>query len=294
MNYTIQNDKISVVISDKGAEIQSIFGKKSGHEYLWQANVEGLWKSRATVLFPICGRLFNGKYTYSGKEYEMPIHGFVKLFNFKVTEQTAEKIVFEFKNNEETLKMYPFKFIFKVIYTLDGATVRNEFYVENAGNPDLPFSIGGHPGFALPLENGLNFDDHYIEFEPAEKRSRIDMSKNCLYLGSSTDYPMENDNIIRLKHSLFADDAIFLSGKNGSATLKSDKSNKFVKLTFRDITHVGLWQTYDEKTNFVCIEPWHGIPAFEEKTDDFATKNEFIHLKDGENYTFSFDISVSE
>ncbi len=294
MIYSIENDKIKVQISDKGAELQSIYGKNSKFEYLWQAGVEGLWKSRATNLFPVCGRLLDGKYTYGGKEYQMTLHGFVKLMIFNVVEKSDDRIVFEVKDDEETLKIYPFKFSFKVIYSLDGATVRTEYLVENTGNLDLPFSVGGHPGFALPFEEGLDFTDHYIEFEKAKKRARIDMSDRVLYLGTVTDYPMEGDKIIRLKHELFNADAIFLSDDYGSVSIKSDKSNKFVKLTFNDITHVGFWQTYGENTNFVCIEPWHGIPAYEGKMDDFATKNEFIHLKDGEKYSFIYDVTVSE
>ncbi len=294
MNYIIENDKIKVEIADKGAELQSIYGKKSDFEYLWQANIEGQWKNRATNLFPICGRLYQGKYTYGGKEYEMPLHGFIKLFIFSVEEQAKDKIVFALTQNEETLKMYPFNFSLKIIYTLDGATVRTEFVVENNGNPDLPFSVGGHPGFSIPFEDDLDFTDHYIEFETAKKRGRIDMSDNVLYLGHETDYPLENDKIIRLKHSIFNQDAIFLSDNCGSVSVKSDKSDKFVKLTFNDVTHVGIWQTFGDNTKFVCIEPWHGIPAFEGKTDDFATKNEFIHLKDKEKYSYHYDITVSE
>ncbi len=294
MNYIIENDKIRVEISDKGAELQSIYGKKSGFEYLWQANVEGLWKSRATIIFPNCGRLLEGKYTYNGKEYELPCHGLAKLNVFKVVCQEKEKIVFELTENAETLKIYPFNFSLKITYSLDGASVRTAFDVENTGNPDLPFSVGGHPGFSLPFEDDLEFTDHYIEFETAKKRMRIDASDRVLYLGTDTEYPLEQDKIIRLDHSLFAHDAIFLSEDKGSVTLKSDKSNKFVKVSFNDVTHVGFWQTYSDHTNFICIEPWHGLPAFDGKMDDFATKHKFIHLKDGESYNYYFDIEVSE
>ncbi len=294
MNYVIENEKIKVEITDKGAELQSIYGKKSGYEYLWQGDVEGLWKNRATNLFPICGRLKDGKYTYQGKEYEMVLHGFIKLYTFNVIEQAKEKIVFEFTETEETLKMYPFKFSIKIIYTLDGASVRTEYLVENTGNADLPFSVGGHPGFKLPFEKDLEFSDHYIEFDKAKKRTKLDIAPSCLYAGTSSAFTMEDDKIIRLAHELFKDDAIFLSDDYGSATIKSEKSDKFVKLSFADATHVGLWQTLSDHTNFVCIEPWHGIPATDGIMDDFATKNEFIHLKDGEKYSFYYDISVSE
>lgn len=294
MNYFLENDKIKVEISDFGAELQSIFGKNTKHEYLWQATRPELWKNRATILFPICGRLFNGKYTYEGKEYEMVLHGFAKKRVFNVVEKSENKIIFELTYDEETLKIYPFKFNLKVIYTIIDSTVRTEFLVENVGSDDLPFSVGGHPGFAIPLEDGLDFDDHYIEFDKAEKRSAIDLSESCLYLGTSSPYELENDKILRLTHELFANDAIFMDEKQGSATLKSDKSKRFIKVSYNGMNHLGFWQTYGSDTNFICIEPWAGVPAIEGKTDDFATKKEFFHIRNGEKFDTYFDITVSE
>ncbi len=292
MIYTIENDNIKVAVSDLGAELQSIYSKETNREYLWQANVVGLWKSRAILMFPICGRLESGKYTFGGNEYALNNHGFTRASSFSVIEKAEDKIVLELKSNAETLKNYPFKFTLNIIYSLNGATVRTEFLVKNDGNPDLPFSVGGHPGFALPLEDGLNFEDHYVEFEQSKKRAKLDLSPRCFCTGTETYYPMEKDKIVKLSHELFAKDAIFLTDDNGSITLKSDKSKKFVRLSYNDTTHIGLWQTYGNDTNFVCIEPCHGVPATDGIVDDFATKNGFIHLKDGESYNYYFDITV--
>ena len=63
MLYTIENEKLKVSISDKGAELQNIILKSDGTEYLWQGD-ERFWSGRAYNLFPICGRLTDGRYTY--------------------------------------------------------------------------------------------------------------------------------------------------------------------------------------------------------------------------------------
>ena len=78
----IENEFLTVDVNENGAELWSIKSKKTGIEYLWQGNAE-YWKGRAPILFPICGRLFEGKYFYDGKEYAMPIHGIAKLFCFE-------------------------------------------------------------------------------------------------------------------------------------------------------------------------------------------------------------------
>ena len=89
----IENEYLSIEINEKGAELYSIKSKSTGIEYLWQGNPE-FWGGRSTVLFPICGRLFGGKYTYNGVEYEMPIHGIAKLFDFTVNNFSDNSIEF--------------------------------------------------------------------------------------------------------------------------------------------------------------------------------------------------------
>ena len=63
MIHKIENEFLSVEINSLGAELFSVKSKKTGVEYLWQGNAN-YWKSRATVLFPVCGRIFSGKYTF--------------------------------------------------------------------------------------------------------------------------------------------------------------------------------------------------------------------------------------
>ena len=73
---TIKNAEFTVGIKTKGAEITSV-KDNSGKEYIWQGDPQ-FWKDQAIVLFPVVGRLDDGKYSFGGKEYEMDIHGFAK------------------------------------------------------------------------------------------------------------------------------------------------------------------------------------------------------------------------
>ncbi len=71
----IENDDLVVMISKKGAELQSI--QLNALEYLWQAN-SNYWGKHAPVLFPIIGELKDGKYIFDEKEYHLPRHGFAR------------------------------------------------------------------------------------------------------------------------------------------------------------------------------------------------------------------------
>ena len=294
MFYTIENDQLKVEVADKGAELMSIVGKKTGHEYLWQGD-STYWASRATVLFPICGRLTEGKYTYKGKEYEMILHGFSKLSDHKVIAQTKESITFELTSSEESKAIYPFDFIFRMTYTLDGSTINNKFTVINEKEEDLPFSVGGHPGFNIPFVDGEAFEDYYLEFKNAVPCQRLVMSPTCYYTGTNEDFPLKDGKVIELRHDLFVNDAIFLTGSDREISLKSKKNDRAVTVKFSDkMVNLGLWQKPNTDAPYVCIEPWTGVPAYDGKIDDFATKNLFTHLKAGETYENDFSITITE
>ena len=294
MNYTIENQFLKVDIADRGAEMMSILGKKTGFEYLWQGDAT-YWASRASVLFPICGRLTEGKYTFEGKTYEMILHGFAKLSTFDVVAHNRESITFELRANDETRAMYPFDFIFRMTYTLDGATIKNAFEVVNPmTDRALPFSVGGHPGFNIPFCEGEAFEDYYLEFACRKECRKLVMSPTCYYTGETEPMTLEDGKILRLDHSLFDNDAIFLQDMCRKVSLKSTKNDRAVTVEWDDMTHVGFWQKPHTDAPYVCIEPWHGVPAYDGKIDDFATKAEMMHLPAGETYNNVFTITVTE
>ncbi len=288
---TLENDKLIVKVSEHGAELKSIFGKKNNFEYMWQGDKE-YWGFSSKILFPVCGRLLNEEYEYNGEKYSMLIHGFAKLGDFEVVEKSNTKVVLSLTENEKTLENYPFKFVFKVVYEIFGAKLKTSLKVFNSGNTILPFSLGGHPAFNVPLKNGGDFCDHYIEFDK-NCLVKAEFSKKGLDTGKTTEFALD-DKKLHLTHELFKDDALFFELKSGSATLKTSKSDAFVKIDFDDTTHVGIWQTYKNTTPFVCIEPWHGIAGSDDKVDDILDKKCIIKLQPNELYEFSYDTTVSE
>ena len=84
---TIKNDFLTASVDTVGAELVSLINKADGTEYLWQGDPT-YWTGHAYNLFPICGRLWEGKYTYQGKTYDMNLHGFARKTAFALTEQT--------------------------------------------------------------------------------------------------------------------------------------------------------------------------------------------------------------
>ncbi len=293
MNYVLYNDLLKVSISDKGAEIRSIESAKTGIEYLWQGS-DVYWKDRATVIFPICGRLCQGKYTYKGKEYQMIIHGFAKKSTFTVTEHTPEKVVMELKANDFTREQYPFEFTLKMIYILQGDKITQTYFVENNDDKTLIFTCGGHPGFNVPWKDGEAYEDYYLEFANDKPQYNIFFTEEGLFNGRKELQPMVDGKIIPLSHDLFDNDALFLQDGAKEVALKSKKNKTQIIVNYEDMTRVGFWK--DEKTTapFVCIEPWCGIPASDGVIDDLETKAEMTHLAPNKTFSASFSISIKE
>ncbi len=115
----IENGSLRVCADTRGAQLMSI-RSSGGTEYLWQGD-GAYWKNRAPNIFPYVARLTGGRYTYRGKSYSMPRHGFAPASEFSC-ECGGEAMTFRLDSGESTLEMYPFRFSYFIAYRLDGDT----------------------------------------------------------------------------------------------------------------------------------------------------------------------------
>lgn len=130
MLKTLENDILRLTVDTHGAEIHSLVAKDTGIEYIWQAD-PNYWQRHAPILFPIVGKLKNGQYEYDGTVYRMPGHGFARDKEFEFSGQTENSLEYTLTYDEDTLRMYPFKFKLTVTYTINFAEVKVSWKVEN-------------------------------------------------------------------------------------------------------------------------------------------------------------------
>ncbi len=290
MIYKISNGIIDVEISDAGAELMSIKCHRYGTEYLWQGNPE-FWGGRAYNLFPICGRLWEGKYNYGGKEYEMNLHGFLRKSVLTANPISESEIEFCLVSDERTLKMYPFDFDYRIRYTLDDATVKMKIVVLNKSKEVMPFALGGHPGFNVPLSGG-KFEDYCIDFGEDAKPKAIYMSDTCYTTPKVDEFPL-NDGILALKHSLFDRDAILLSNVPNHVTLKNSVDGRYVTVaTPKEMKYLGIWHAPKKEAPYVCLEPWTSVPAYEGTVDELTLKRDMFALTPDSVHTLEWSITV--
>ena len=288
---TLENEKLRVTARVLGGDLVSIYGKETDCEYLWQGDPK-YWAGQAPSMFPICGRLKDGKYTYAGKEYEMILHGFVKVSTLTVEEESPCRAVFLLTDNEETRASYPFSFVYRIIYTLDDNRLTVTYRVENTDDKELIFALGGHPAFNLPLEKGAADDSYYIEFASGLSPERMNIAPSCLFVDSYSPYSLSDGKYIRFSHSLFDNDAIFLRNAGSHVTLRSSVSERAVRVDFADFTHVGFWHMPKTDAPYVCIEPWDSVPALDDVPTVLETKPQMSRLAAGKTAEKSFTISL--
>ncbi len=286
--HTLTNDLLTIQVATKGAELQSIFHQQHKLEYMWSAGEA--WPKKSPVLFPIVGGLKNTVYEYHGKQYSLPRHGFARDHNFVLEAQTDTQLIFSLSSTDETKSVYPFDFTFKIIYTLENATLNIAYTVENSGTDELYFSVGAHPAFAVPLEKHLLYEDYYLQFDEEETTPRWPLTKEGLIQNAPIPF-LEKNKRLPLRKSLFEKDAIvFKDLKSTSMNLLSDKSPHGLTVAYDGFPYMGLWAA--NGADFVCIEPWCGIADTENASGNLAEKEGIIKLATEESWSKSYSIKV--
>ncbi|MHC5083928.1 MAG: aldose 1-epimerase family protein, partial [Planctomycetota bacterium] len=253
MIHTIQNQQITVGVKSLGAELCRLRAA-SGCEYLWQAD-PGVWAKHSPLLFPVVGRMHNdGHYQLDGVKYVMPKHGFARDSEFALVESDDASLTFELTDSDTTRACWPFSFRLRVRYALEAAAVRIGFEVVNTDKRAMYFSLGAHPALACPLQEGLEFDDYYLQFETAETADRWCLENGLL--GRRDEKFLDTTDRLDISEALFADDAlVFQNLKSNTLTLKTDKGDRSTRVEFDGWPDMGIWSA---GAGFVCIEPWFG------------------------------------
>ena len=281
----ISNGVLSATISPFGAELRSV--RMDGIEYLWQQEPDRP-SGMAPVLFPICGSLNQGRYTFGGREYALPVHGFAKrsLFRTECAPDGASA-TFTLESDDATRAVYPFDFALAITFRLDGRTLSVEASVTNRCDAEMPFAYGGHPGFNVPLGGEGAFEDCFLEFGPEASPKAFEFAEGGLLAGAKRAFPLEPGGRLPLRHGLFNTYGLFLSGTGGSVTLRSGKSPRSVTVRFPDMPDVGFWHAPGEAP-FLCIEPWTGMPSVAGVPDDLAVRPDMVRLAPGAAATLRY------
>lgn len=285
----VRSAQISAEIDPRGAQL-SVLRDAAGRDWLWNGD-PAVWAGRAPLLFPIVGALAGGAYRLGQKEYALSRHGFARGKSFTVERADASSAVLRLAADAATLEMYPFLFDLTLHFVASGPSLSVTARVRNAGDVDMPASIGYHPAFRWPLTAGAERASYYLEFEHAEPAPIRRLDAAGLLTAVRHPSPVVG-NRLALSDALFQDDVVIFDALRSRTVLYGGGTGPRLRLDFPDARYLGLWTK--PAAGFICIEPWHGIADAEGFTGDFFHKAGVFVLAPGGEMTTTMVITLCD
>ena len=188
--------------------------------------------------------------------------------------------------------MYPYHFEIKVKYELFENELKVSYNVANKDKKVMYFGVGGHPGFQVPVEKELSFEDYFIEFAKGTDVKRVGMSEDCFVTGKDEAFPLEENRRLYLHHNLFDDDAIILKDAPSKVVLASEKGSARIEMETSHLEYLGIWHKPASDAPYVCIEPWSSLPSKKDIIEDLEKQDNLVSLKPDGYYTGFFKVKI--
>ena len=272
---TLKNERLTVNISELGAEIKSVV--KGGVEYMWDGRPE-VWSGTAPIMFPICGGLKDDKFIFEGKEYTLKKHGYARNTVFEVENVNDTSATFLHRSSEKTKESYPFDYELRIKYTLEDNCIKSEATVENKSDKAMYFNIGFHEAYYTP--EGI--EEYDVVFDENETLSASTLCGPLL--SDSSTVVLKDSNVLPLYDRYFAIDAlVFKDGiRSHAATLRNRRDGRAIRVEFPNCDHFLIWHKY--AAPYICLEPWNGIPDVVGSSYELTEKEGITALDAGQKY----------
>ena len=283
MQAVLRNEFFTLTVDTLGAEAVSL-KNAAGEEVLWQADPE-VWPRHAPILFPWTGELPQSSYSHKGKTYHVVKQGFARDVEHTMTHHTEALLEFELHANAETLPKWPYAFVLRSTFTLEGETVHHTLTVENPVEEELRFGIGYHPAFAFPFDDRHVTEDYEIRFDGIESPLCVSAQPNGLLNGESY-YLARNVEAIPLTDDLFDNDShAMVNLRSGHVSVIEKDTGRSVICDVSDFPYTLIWSAAKKPLHFICIEPWHSLPGEENGPLEWEQRPCAASLKRGESWS---------
>ena len=293
---SISNGSLTASIDTMGAQLMSL--RKGESEYLWQGD-SNWWPRRAPILFPIVGVLKDGEAESAEGTISLARHGLARLNQFEVVEQSLSSVTLQLKSTEETRKSYPYDFELKLIFSVAGDTLTQTYEVTNPANVVLPFTLGAHPAFNIPIPgveaSSLNhyhllFTHSWTSYGPSiTDEGLCDYTTPQRLIVDSDTLPLSWELIDREKTITFED----VPDRRITLTANAETSSEThgIQMDFEGFDYLGIWSAAPG-CPFVALEPWCGIADTVDTDGVFEHKPGIICLDSEQSIVKTLSIKV--
>lgn len=296
MTIKIENAAFSAEIDTKGAELQNLIRKNDNMDIIWHGD-KSVWGNHAPILFPCVARCLGGYFMIEGKKCEYTRnHGFARDLEHKLVEQTSDGAVFELTQSDDTLYRFPYSFCLRTEYKLTDKGINWKMTVKNTGDKPFRFGIGTHSAFDF---NGAKAEDFVVEFEKKSPLTAVVCNPDC-YLVAGPDgkapstkaYGEAEAGFVPVTAAGYGNGHLFANNGSNWVGLRNKKTGSIIKIQATGFPYVMIWQNTAGDPQFVCIEPWHGLPDAENTDHLWQNKAGMNDLAAGAEFVSQQDISV--
>ena len=293
---SISNGSLTASIDTMGAQLMSL--QKGESEYLWQGDVNW-WPRRAPILFPIVGVLKDGKAESAEGTVSLARHGLARLNQFEVVEKSDSSVTLQLKSTEETRKAYPYDFELRLIFSVAGDTLTQTYEVTNPANIVLPFALGAHPAFNIPIPGveAASLDQYYLLFTHSWTSYGPSITDDGLCDYTTPQKLIVDSDTLPLSWELIdCEKTITLEDVPDrritlAANAEASSETHGIQIDFEGFDYLGIW-TAAPGCPFVALEPWCGIADTVDCDGIFEHKPGIISLEPAQSIAKTLSIKI--
>jgi galactose mutarotase-like enzyme len=290
----LRSQHLTARVAARGAELKSLRAV-GGPELIFQADPTW-WEFSAPLLFPVIGKLHDGRIRHGERWIELPPHGFARTSDFTLARHDAASCTWSLAATPALRALWPFDFRLLVTHRLEGAQLTHEVVAENTGREVMPASIGFHPAFNWPARaasDKANADPragHALVFARDEPQPTRRPNSDGL-LGARTQKLPLDARRLALADALFVGGAQVLDPVASESVTYVDPRGPVLTVGWRNCPQLGIWTK--PGAPFFCIEPWHGMADLVDTRIDLAGKPGIAHVQPGAALTCAMTIDVA-
>ncbi len=164
------------------------------------------------------------------------------------------------------------------------------YRIENRDTVPMHFACGGHTAYACPLNENTTLSDYVIEF-PDPLNLLADTLGSSGLLSNKKREILCHEEILPLSDTLFNDDALIFTNIGFDwVRLRKKLDKKGIVVRFTGYPHLALWSK--PSADYVCIEPWLGLPDREDESVDITKKSTYKILEPDASFSIAVETEI--
>lgn len=277
MAWLLENSHFRAQVSPTGGELSALWDKRKGKHLLWQPD-KGIWNNSATQLFPVVGRLIHEGLWQGQRFLPLPAHGFLRHQVFRCLDAQDDQLLLEACETEATLACWPWRWRVQLAVKLLDDGIRISQTVCNPDETAFHYSLGWHPGFALPVatQSGwqVRFDGESVTGPLFTRNRTLEIPENPPL---SCEFP--------LTEHCFQDGAVYFGNcRQRRLDVCTPEGAPVLSVETGAQDWLALWGV--PGADLLCIEPLAGTTDAPNFAGQMAHKRGMHRLMPGEQKTF--------